>query len=78
MTDLQPADECECRDIFTAVENFSQLALKVDDVGLEAITLPHFDGEKVVVILLDLLTGGILSEECLSYLFKIAECSDRE
>jgi len=50
--DLQPADECECRDILTAVRNLGKLALGVDDEGLEAITLPHLNKEEMVVVLL--------------------------
>ena len=38
--DLQSSDECECRDIFTAVENLGKLALEVPNVGFEAVTLP--------------------------------------
>ena len=46
-----------------------QLALEVTDVGFEAVALPHFDGEKVVIILLGLLARG--SEEHFSYLLKV-------
>ena len=53
------------------VGNLSKLTLKVADVGLEAITLPHFDREEVVVALFTLPVGSVLSEECLSYLLKI-------
>jgi len=70
---LQPADECECRYILTAVENFGQLALEVTDIGLEVVILPYFDREKVVVVLLGLLTRGILSEECIGYLLEVVE-----
>jgi len=52
---MQLADECECRDVLTAVGNLDQLALDVPDVGLEAVTLPHFDGEKMVVVSLGFL-----------------------
>ena len=52
MRDLLPIDEFECRDIFIAVGNFSELVLEVADVRLEVVVLSHFDGEKVVVILL--------------------------
>ena len=55
--DLQSADECECGYIFTAIENFDKLAPEVVDVILEAVTLPHFDGEKVMVVLLSLPVG---------------------
>jgi len=40
---LQFADECECGYIFIAVENLDKLALKVADIGLEAITLPYLN-----------------------------------
>ena len=70
---LQPADERECRYIFTAVGNFGEPVLKIADVRLEAINLPHFDREEVVVILLGLPAGGILREKRLSYLLKIVE-----
>ena len=48
---MQSADEHECKDILTVVENFGQLALEVVDIGLEIVALPHFDGEKVVFVL---------------------------
>jgi len=60
VSNLQPADECECRVILTVVGNFDQLALKVTYVGLEAVALSHFDSE-VVVILFGLLARGVLS-----------------
>jgi len=75
---LQSAEERECRYIFTVVENFGQLALEVTDVRLEVITLPHFDREDMVVILLGLPTGGILGEKCLRYLLKLSERDCRE
>ena len=52
--DLQSADEHECRCIFIVVENFGKLALEVADVGFEIVTMPHFDGEEVVIVLLGL------------------------
>ena len=70
---LQPTDEYECRDIFISVRNFGHLALEVANVGLGAVTLPHFDREEVIVVLLGLLAGGILSEEHLIYLLEVAE-----
>ena len=45
--------------------------LEVANVGLEAVALPHFDGEKVVVVLLDFSTGDVLDEKCLSYLLEV-------
>ena len=46
-----PANECECRDILTIVGNFDQLALKIADIGVKDVALPHFDREKVVDVL---------------------------
>ena len=48
---LQPADERECRDIFTVIGNFGELVLKVADVRVEAAILSYFDGEEVVILL---------------------------
>ena len=70
---LQSADECECRNILTAVGNFDQLALEVTNIGLEAIALPHFDGKNVVVVLLDLSARGVLGEEHIDYLLEVVE-----
>ena len=52
MRNLQLADEHECRDILTTIGNLGQLALKVLNVGLEVVTLPHLNDEKMVIILL--------------------------
>ena len=77
--ELQFANEHERRNIFTAVGNFDKLALEVTDVGFKTVTLPHFDGEEMVIILLGLPTRGILSEECLGYLLEVMEeCCGRE
>ena len=64
MTNLQLADECECRDVLTTVGDLDQLALEVADVRFEAITLPHLDGEEVMIVFLGLLAGCVLGEEC--------------
>ena len=71
MRNLQSADERECRDMLTAVQNLGELVLKVADVRLEIVILSHFDSEKVVVILLDL-------KECLSYLLEIMKRTSRQ
>jgi len=52
--------------------------LKVTNVGLEAIVLPHFDGEKVVSVLLGLPVRGILTEKCFGYLFEVVERMGRK
>ena len=73
MRNLQPADERKSRDIFTAVRDLGKLALEEANVRLEAVTLPHFDGEEMMVVLLSLLARGILSEKRFAYLLKVAE-----
>jgi len=70
---LQFADERKCRDVFTAVGNLGELVMEVADVRLEAVTLSHFDGEEVVVILLGLPAGCILGEEHPCFLLEIVE-----
>ena len=49
-----------------------QLVLKVIDIGFE-IVLPHFDGEGVVIVLLDFPVRGVLGEEHLGYLLEVVE-----
>ena len=73
LRDLQSADERGCGYILSIVGNFGKLDLKVVNVGLKAIVLPHFDGEDVVIVLLSFLTGSVLSEECLGYLLEAVE-----
>jgi len=73
MRNLQPVHERECRDIFTAIGDLGELILKVANVRLEAVTLPHFDSEEVVAILLSLSAGSVLGEKRLSYLLIIME-----
>ena len=51
--DSQPDDESESGDIFDAVDHLGQLTLKVADVCLETVRMPHLDGKKVVVVLLE-------------------------
>jgi len=76
--DLQPADKCECKDILTAIENLGKQVLEVPDVGFEAINLPHLNREKVIVVLLDLLTKSILNEEHFSYLHEVVKGIERQ
>ena len=49
---MRPANERECKDVFIAVGDLGELTLKEVDVRLEAVTLPHLDGEEVIVVLL--------------------------
>jgi len=74
---LQPTDECECRDIFTAVEKLGKLSLKALFIRLEVVTLPLLNEEEVVIILLGIRMGGVLGEEYLSNLRKIVEQMQR-
>ena len=71
--DLQLTDERECRDVHTIVGDLDQLTLEESDVGFGAITLPHLDGEEVMVILLGLPVRCVLGEECFGYFFEVAE-----
>ena len=65
------------RDILTAVRDLSELDLKEVDVSFEAVTLPHLDGEKVTVVLLDFPTRGVLTEKRFSYLLEVIEIDGR-
>ena len=60
--DSQPADECKRGDIFAAVVHFVQLTLEEADVRLKTVGGSHLDGEKVVVVLNELMAGGVLRE----------------
>ena len=73
MRNLQPADECESRDNFVTVRDLGELALEEADVRLEIVTLPHLDGEEVMIVLLDLLLRDKLSEEHFGYLLEVAQ-----
>jgi len=73
VSDLQPTDECERRDLFTTIRDFGKLALKEVDVGFEAVSLPHLNREEVMVILLDLLARGVSDKKCFSHLCKVVE-----
>ena len=50
----------------------------MQDVKLEAVVLPHFEGEKVMVAFFGLLARGVLSEECFSYFLKTTERAGRQ
>jgi len=66
VSDLQSADERECRYLLTTVGDLSELVLK-EDVRLEAFSRPHPDGEEVVTTL-GFLASGVLCEEGLGHL----------
>ena len=71
--DLQPSNECECRDVLIATENLCELALEKADVGFETVTLPHLYEEEAMVILFCLPTRCVLSEERFGYLLEVME-----
>ena len=60
---MQPADECESGCVLAAIVNFGQLILKIVDIRLETVGGSHLDGEEVMVILLELLVVGVLSDK---------------
>ena len=64
-SDLQPADECERRDL-TAIGNSGQLALKETDVRLEVVSRTHLNEKKVVAASLGFLARDVLREKGLS------------
>ena len=49
------------------------MALEVAEIRLEAFTPSHFDGEKVVVVLLGLPARGVLSEGRFDYLLEVVD-----
>jgi len=69
---LQPADECECRDVLTAIGDLGLFALKVANVGFDVVALPHLNSENVVVVLFSLLARCVLGEERLGHLVEVA------
>jgi len=71
--DLQLADKRECRDVLIAVGDLGQLALKVADIILEVVALPHLDSEKMVVVPLSLPARCVLDEERFRHLLKVVE-----
>ena len=73
MRDLQLADECECRDVIPTVGNLGQLTLKVADVGFEAVALSHLNGEKVMIVPLNLPVRCVLGEECFRHFLEVAK-----
>ena len=76
---LQSTDEYKCRYILTTVGGLGKLTLEVADVGLETVTMPHLDGEEMMVVLLGFSAGGVLYEKCFGYLLDVTErCDGKE
>ena len=72
---LVAADNCESGDIFVVVMHFGQLTLKETDIRLETVRESHHDGKEMLDVLLELLTGGVLREEQLGEILKVANRS---
>ena len=47
--------------------------MKVPDIELEVVTLPHLDSEKAMVVPLGLPARCVLDEKCLSHLLEVAK-----
>jgi len=73
VSDLQSANKRERRYFLTILETVVSWFWKKIDVGFEAISWPHFDGEEVVATPLDFLASSILCEEGLSDLCEVVE-----
>ena len=72
MSNLQPADACESGNFLSTLGDF-ELILKEIEVRLESVSLHHFDKEEVVVVPLNLLTEGVISEERFNHLSEVVE-----
>jgi len=71
--DLQPTDEHDDSHAVIAIIHQSHLALEITDILLEALPRLHFDGDEVVVVLLELPSGSVLVVEDLLHLFEALE-----
>ena len=60
VSNLQPADECECIYFLTAIGDLGELVLKKVDVKFEAIFCSYFDREEVMATPLGFLASSIL------------------
>ena len=73
ISDLQLVNKGECEYLLTTVRDFRQLTLEEVDVGFEAISESHIDGEKVMGATLGFLARGILCEKDFSNLLEIMD-----
>ena len=53
--------------------HFGQLTLEEADVCLEIVRGSHLDRKEVVVVLLELLKGGVIREGQLGEIFEVAD-----
>ena len=60
-------------DILITVGDLDRLALKVADVGFEAVALSHLNGEKVMIVPLNLPARCVLGKECFRHFLEVAK-----
>ena len=73
VSNLQLANECEGGNFLPTVEDFGELILEEIEVRFEVVSLPHFDREEVVIVPLNLLTGGVLVRKHFSRLREVVK-----
>ena len=64
--------------VLTLVGDLGQLVLEVANVRFEVVTLPHLDGEKVVVVPLGLPARRVLGEKYFGDLREVVERMRRQ
>ena len=74
MRDLRPTNKHDRR-YLAAIEGLGELALEEINVGFDAISWPHFNGEEVVATPLGFLVSIILCEEGIGGLCEVVERS---
>jgi len=62
VSNLQPTDEYKGNNFLPTLGDLGEFLLEEIEVRLEAVSLPHSDREKVVIVSLSLLAGSLLSE----------------
>ena len=70
---MQSTDERKCRYLLITIGVLGKLVLEEIDVGVEAISRPHPEGEEMVTTSFGFLTSGVLCEEGLSNLREVVE-----
>ena len=71
--DWQPTDEhCHCN-VFVAVIYQSHLTLEITDVVLKALLGLHLDGEEVITVLLEFMSGYKLIREGFPHLLEVSK-----
>jgi len=60
-------------DVLTTIGDFGKLALEVDDVRFEVITLPHLDGEKIMVVPLSFPERCVPCEKYFGHILEVVE-----